>query len=63
MVYDGDLFLLFALHATDPCSGLLVNIFDLYACTSMGIRMQTPRGGHAGKQVAVLRGHEPTREE
>ena len=28
MVYDGDLFL-YSHHATDPCSGLLVNAFDL----------------------------------
>ena len=28
VVYDGDLFL-YSHHATDPCSGLLVNAFDL----------------------------------
>ena len=39
VVYDGDLFL-YSHHATDPCSGLLVNAFDLISCISSGTRMR-----------------------
>lgn len=41
VVYDGDLFL-YSHHATDPCSGLLVNAFDLVRLHLFGDR---DRGG------------------
>ena len=44
VVYDGDLFL-YSHHATDPCSGLLVNAFDLCACIGMGIRIKMQKMG------------------
>ncbi len=37
IVYDGDLFL-YSHHATDPCSGLLVNAFDLVRLHKYGDR-------------------------
>lgn len=37
IVYDGDLFL-YSHHATDPCSGLLVNAFDLARLHKFGDR-------------------------
>ena len=39
IVYDGDLFL-YSHHATDPCSGLLVNAFDLVRLHKFGDRDQ-----------------------
>lgn len=46
VVYDGDLFM-FSHHATDPCSGLLVNAFDLVRLHKFGeldadVKLGTP---------------------
>ena len=47
VVYDGDLFL-YSHHATDPCSGLLVNAFDLIRLHMYGDR-ETKEGTPANK--------------
>ena len=44
IVYDGDLFL-YSHHATDPCSGLLVNAFDLVRLHKFGDRDQEAKEG------------------
>ena len=49
VVYDGDLFL-YSHHATDPCSGLLVNAFDLIRLHMYGERdRETKEGTPANK--------------
>ena len=47
IVYDGDLFL-YSHHATDPCSGLLVNAFDL-----IRLHMYGDRDGEAKEGTPV----------
>lgn len=47
IVYDGDLFL-YSHHATDPCSGLLVNAFDL-----IRMHMYSDRDGEAKEGTPV----------
>lgn len=44
IVYDGDLFL-YSHHATDPCSGLLVNAFDLVRLHKYGDRDDQAKEG------------------
>lgn len=44
VVYDGDLFL-YSHHATDPCSGQLVNAFDLVRLHKYGDRDQESKEG------------------
>ena len=44
IVYDGDLFL-YSHHATDPCSGLLVNAFDLIRLHLYGDQDDTAKEG------------------
>ena len=44
IVYDGDLFL-YSHHATDPCSGLLVNAFDLVRLHKFGDQDQEAKEG------------------
>lgn len=44
VVYDGDLFL-YSHHATDPCSGLLVNAFDLVRLHKYGDRDNDAKEG------------------
>ena len=44
IVYDGDLFL-YSHHATDPCSGLLVNAFDLVRLHLFGDRDNEAKEG------------------
>lgn len=44
VVYDGDLFL-YSHHATDPCSGLLVNAFDLIRLHKFGDLDQEAKEG------------------
>lgn len=44
VVYDGDMFL-YSHHATDPCSGLLVNAFDLVRLHLYGDRDQDAKEG------------------
>ncbi len=44
VVYDGDLFL-YSHHATDPCSGLLVNAFDLVRLHMYGEKDQEAKEG------------------
>lgn len=44
VVYDGDLFL-YSHHATDPCSGLLVNAFDLVRLHRYGDKDQEAKDG------------------
>ena len=44
IVYDGDLFL-YSHHATDPCSGLLVNAFDLIRLHMYGDRDGEAKAG------------------
>lgn len=44
IVYDGDLFL-YSHHATDPCSGLLVNAFDLVRLHMYGDRDDEAKEG------------------
>ena len=44
VVYDGDLFL-YSHHATDPCSGQLVNAFDLIRLHKYGDRDQESKEG------------------
>jgi len=44
IVYDGDLFL-YSHHATDPCSGLLVNAFDLVRLHMYGNRDDEAKEG------------------
>lgn len=44
VVYDGDLFL-YSHHATDPCSGLLVNAFDLVRLHRYGDKDQDAKDG------------------
>lgn len=44
VVYDGDLFL-YSHHATDPCSGLLVNAFDLIRLHMYGDQDQEAKEG------------------
>lgn len=44
IVYDGDLFL-YSHHATDPCSGLLVNAFDLIRLHKFGDLDQEAKEG------------------
>ena len=44
VVYDGDLFL-YSHHATDPCSGLLVNAFDLVRLHRYGEKDQEAKDG------------------
>lgn len=44
IVYDGDLFL-YSHHATDPCSGQLVNAFDMVRLHKFGDRDDTAREG------------------
>lgn len=44
IVYDGDLFL-YSHHATDPCSGLLVNAFDLIRLHMFGDRDLSAKEG------------------
>ena len=44
IVYDGDLFL-YSHHATDPCSGLLVNAFDLIRLHMYGDQDQNAKEG------------------
>lgn len=44
IVYDGDLFL-YSHHATDPCSGQLVNAFDLVRLHMYGDRDQESKEG------------------
>lgn len=44
IVYDGDLFL-YSHHATDPCSGLLVNAFDLIRLHMYGDRDNEAKEG------------------
>lgn len=44
VVYDGDLFL-YSHHATDPCSGLLVNAFDLVRLHKFGDRDMEAKEG------------------
>ena len=48
MLYDNDTFL-YSHHATDPCSGILVNAFDLVRIHKFGgFRRRCPEH-HAGK--------------
>lgn len=44
VVYDGDMFL-YSHHATDPCSGLLVNAFDLVRLHMYGEKDQEAKEG------------------
>lgn len=44
VVYDGDMFL-YSHHATDPCSGLLVNAFDLVRLHRYGEKDQEAKEG------------------
>ncbi|MCI9453217.1 MAG: virulence-associated protein E [Dorea sp.] len=44
VVYDGDMFL-YSHHATDPCSGLLVNAFDLVRLHMYGDKDQEAKEG------------------
>lgn len=44
IVYDGDLFL-YSHHATDPCSGLLVNAFDMVRLHLFGDRDEEAKEG------------------
>lgn len=44
VIYDGDLFL-YSHHATDPCSGLLVNAFDLIRLHMYGDQDQNAKEG------------------
>lgn len=44
VVYDGDMFL-YSHHATDPCSGLLVNAFDLVRLHMYGDKDQDAKEG------------------
>lgn len=44
VIYDGDLFL-YSHHATDPCSGLLVNAFDLVRLHMYGDRDKDAKDG------------------
>lgn len=44
VVYDGDLFL-YSHHATDPCSGLLVNAFDMVRLHKYGDRDRDAKEG------------------
>ena len=44
VLYDGDMFL-YSHHATDPCSGLLVNAFDLVRLHKFGDRDQGAKAG------------------
>ena len=44
VVYDGDLFL-YSHHATDPCSGLLVNAFDMVRLHLFGDRDEEAKEG------------------
>lgn len=44
VVYDGDLFL-YSHHATDPCSGLLVNAFDMVRLHMYGDKDQEAKEG------------------
>lgn len=44
VIYDGDTFL-YSHHATDPCSGLLVNAFDLVRLHKFGDRDQEAKEG------------------
>lgn len=44
VVYDGDMFL-YSHHATDPCSGLLVNAFDLVRLHMFGDKDQEAKEG------------------
>lgn len=58
IVYDEDRFL-YSHHATDPCSGLLVNAFDLVRLHKYGDLDGDAKEGTPGQQAAILRGHEP----
>ena len=54
IVYDGDRFL-YSHHATDPCSGLLVNAFDLVRLHKFGDRDDTAKEGTpAGRLPSYL---------
>ena len=44
VVYDGDMFL-YSHHATDPCSGLLVNAFDMVRLHMYGDKDQEAKEG------------------
>ena len=44
VVYDGDLFL-YSHHATDPCSGMLVNAFDLVRLHMYGDKDRDAKDG------------------
>ena len=50
IVYDGDLFL-YSHHATDPCSGQLVNAFDLVRLHKFG---EKDEGAKEGTPVSKL---------
>lgn len=50
VIYDGDLFL-YSHHATDPCSGQLVNAFDLVRLHKFGDRDDEAREGTPGNRL------------
>ena len=59
VVYDGDLFL-YSHHATDPCSGLLVNAFDLVRLHMYGDKDQDAKDGTPVNKAAFLCSNEPS---